>query len=748
MSELGEQFLHRKDPKLHTTTPIEHESVRQRIVRENELARRRRVGELNPQIPPISQKPTDKIGAFLGVIDRTHMGHEDDPRVIERIKGYYHKGHVIKPENIPQSYWNLQGEIAINEGRKQDLINAGVLIEENTTQNPDGTSAIRRIFAFPQDLKEQAVRIVIANQQQSLDKWVDYLTSDDALYPMWAKYWAFRSVVKMGKLEKTEDGKARFATREKNTVASFPVLNPRALANTIGAMSARLEAKGKTKKELKENQTTLNLSTTLSDEEYQKLLNTEDFSKLYAQFLSEIPEYSTHGLEETRGKWVKYSQGSNPIPLVKSLEGHPLEWCTADIDTARTQLEAGDFYVYYSFDQNGNPTIPRLAIRMEGARIAEPPRGIAHNQHLDPYILDVLEGKLKEFGREGEAFKKRASDMRLLTEIDKKTQTKTTLTSAELRFLYEIDGKIEGFGYDNQGRDPRIAELKGQRNPEEDMPIVFGCDKEQIARKASEIGPNTKAYVGLLEKGIFDKLAGIEHIYTSFPEGRIRIETLEVGGIDSKKLFKELEEKFQIKDELTWSQAREALNKIVAGSVQVDADTRELLSQLAEEQINISGYAFDMLKSANFTTLGKQQITLVKARVSDLGFKNGAATAEIIGTEKDIDDHGNQAPFTKGRMKELGLNLCLPEVGIYQRLKDTKQPLGDWYWIAMKQIFVRGGFPLVFVLGRGEDGLWLRDSWAYPDGWWSPGREFVFALRKSEPQALKHSGFFDKLFRH
>lgn len=215
-----------------------------------------------------------------------------------------------------------------------------------------------------------------------MDKWVDYLVSDEAPYPMWAKYWAFRSVVKMGKLEKTEDGKARFASRDKNTVASFPVFNPRALANTIGAMSARLEEKGKPKGE----QTTENLSTTLTDEEYQKLLSTEDFSQLYGQFLSEIPEYSTQGPEETREKWIKYNQRSDPTPLVKSLEGHPLERCTTDLNTARTQLEGGDFYVYYSFDSAGNPTIPRLAIRMKGARIAEPPRGIAPKQNLDPSI--------------------------------------------------------------------------------------------------------------------------------------------------------------------------------------------------------------------------------------------------------------------------------------------------------------------------------------------------------------------------
>jgi hypothetical protein len=189
MSESGEQLLHKKDPKLHTTQPVEHEQKR-----------RKNVGQ------EVSQKPADKIANWLGIIERTHTSHHDDPRVLDRIKEYYHREYVIKPENIPQSYWNLQGEIAVSEGRKQDLIDKGVLIEEITTYGTDGNNVKKRSYTYPDEVKEEAERILISNQQQSLDKWINYLTSDDAPYPMWAKYWAFRSVVKMGKLEKTDDG--------------------------------------------------------------------------------------------------------------------------------------------------------------------------------------------------------------------------------------------------------------------------------------------------------------------------------------------------------------------------------------------------------------------------------------------------------------------------------------------------------------------------------------------------------------
>lgn len=652
MTEPGEQFLHKQDSKLHTTNPVKHEQ-----------ARRKSAGEA------ISQKPADQITNWLGLIERIHTGHKDDPRVLERIKEYYHREYIIKPENIPQSYWNLQGEIAVREGRKQDLINSGVLIEETTVHDPNGQEAKKRSYIFPEEVKEQAVRTVISNQQQSLDKWIDYLISDDAPYPIWAKYWTFRSVARMGKLEKTEGGKARFATRDKGTTAPFPVLNQRALANTFGAMSARLETKGKPK----DQQVTENLSTVLSDGEYQALLSTESFSRLYAQFLAEIPEYSTQGLEETRGKWVKYYQGSDPKSLAASLAGHPLEWCTADLDTARTQLEAGDFYVYYSIDENGDPIIPRLAIRMEGTRIAEPPRGIASKQNLDPYIVDVLEEKLDEFGEEGKSFKKRASDMKRLTEIEQMTQGKQDLDAEDLRFLYETNTSIDGFGYEN---DPRIQELRNVRNPEEDMPIVFGCELSQIARSIDQINQNTKAYVGKLVPGIFNKLSSnIEYIYTKFPEVKIRIQDITVGG----------------------------------------KTVRELQDELVQGNVLTTTRAQSMMRSSDFTTLeNSQTLGIVCLKVSDLGLAGTQTTNQI---------------YT--RAQELGLELCPAETGPYLTLTYKNQPTEEYLYIGMKPITNSHSFPIVFRLIRHDDEVVVfGDDWAGPSNGRSPEDTFVFSLPK------------------
>jgi hypothetical protein len=443
MEKQGAQFLHSKQPSLHVGAVVEHEQAR----------RERSGGET-------SQKPTEKIAAWLEILERTH-GHADS-RVNDRIKSSYRKEYVIKPENVPESTFQLEQRIARNLGHGD--------------------------IPITDEFRAAKTREIIENQEASLDKWIDYLTSDDAIYPTWAKYWAFTSIVKMGKIEKktvkledgTERETARFGTRTRDTTAPFPPLNPRALAMAVGVMERHLAWKALPKDERKTSPL-VNESKRLSDEEFRRLLTSESFDDLYTQFLIELPEYSTEGLRETRGAWQKFDQGSDPAPLVESLDGHPLEWCTANFSTALTQLQGGDFYVYYSIDQDGNPTIPRVAIRMEGDSIVEV-RGIAPNQQLDPYIAEVVEEKMTEFP-DAEAYQKKASDMARLTEIEERVQAGGELGADDLRFIYEIDSKIHGFGYN---RDPRIDQLLQGRGTRADLAMALGYKPEQISLTEAE----------------------------------------------------------------------------------------------------------------------------------------------------------------------------------------------------------------------------------------------------------------------
>ena len=135
---------------------------------------------------------------------------------------------------------------------------------------------------------------------------------------------------------------------------------------------------------------------------------------------------------------------------------------------------------------------------------------------------------MREFP-DGTLYEKKAFDMKLLTYIERKVATGHEPDRDDLVFLYEINGPIEGFGYK---RDPRIEEIRSRRNPIADATIVFECSIDLISRSAAEIMEGTRAYIGPLEPSIFGRLqaAGIEHIYATFPEGRIERSELMIGG--------------------------------------------------------------------------------------------------------------------------------------------------------------------------------------------------------------------------
>ena len=207
------------------------------------------------------------------------------------------------------------------------------------------------------------------------------------------------------------------------------------------------------------------------------------------------------------------------------------------------------------------------------------------------------------------------------------------------------------------------------------MLVIFECVRKEIAHVPSQINENTKVYVGQLEPGIFQKLPeNLEHVYTSFPGNKIRRENVEIGGKSAEQLISEME---------------------AAG-------------------INISDYVKSMLKNREFVP-GKnpKEATFIRLTVADLGFKSNATTNQIY-----------------KRAQILGLKLCPPDTSLNYRLKYRNQPLNEWIYIGMKQIFDSDGNPLVFELKRDGKGLWLGLSLAGPGNQWNPGRKFAFCLPK------------------
>ena len=355
---------------------------------------------------------------------------------ISLIKMYYYKKYVIKEQNVPESYFKKQEKIALDRGYGH------VKYDEKT--------------------KKQEIEHIINEQKKSLDMWLDYLFSKDTdMYPTWFKYYVFQGMLKLGYFDKEKN---RYTKRTESTVKPFIELNREALSIIYSELIKVLN---------KEN---------IDDKKLNELINNGSFSKLYSYAILKLDSVKDDGFKSDDGIWKKYNKGSNPEILFNDINGKGTGWCTAGgIETARAHINGGDFHVYYTKDREGNYTKPRIAIRMNGNQIAEI-RGISENQNIETNMEKVVDKKLEEFP-DGDEYKKKVKDMEMLTYIYTKHENKGELTKTDLRFLYEIDDKITGFGY---ARDPRIEELLQERNVRKDLTLVLDCKEKNISLTEEE----------------------------------------------------------------------------------------------------------------------------------------------------------------------------------------------------------------------------------------------------------------------
>lgn len=387
----------------------------------------------------------NNIESYIDKLETVHKKVAETGRHIDYLKKCYYDKYVIKREDIPESYYNMQVQIALERGYGH--------------------------INLTEQMKKELQDEVIENQKARIDTWLDYFLSEDSnVYPFWVKYWAFQGMLKLGRYDKE---KGVFYKRTKETVEPFVDLNSEALSMSMDLIIKMLN---------KEN---------IEDKELDVLANSGSFQKIYAYILTKILNNNENITKRNIGRWVKYNRGSDHMILVKSLQGYNTGWCTAGESTAKTQLEAGDFYVYYTLDENNEYKVPRVAIRMEGNRIGEI-RGVAYKQNLESEMEKVVEDKIKDFP-DREEYNKKVNDMKILTHIYDKHKSNQELTKEELRFLYEIDSEIKGFGYQ---KDPRIEEIINLRNFKKDLSLVFDCREDQIVQNKSEIKEDTIYYKG------------------------------------------------------------------------------------------------------------------------------------------------------------------------------------------------------------------------------------------------------------
>lgn len=151
----------------------------------------------------------------------------------------------------------------------------------------------------------------------------------------------------------------------------------------------------------------------------------------------------------------------------------------------------------------------------------------------------------------------------------------------------------------------------------------------------------------------------------------------------------------------------------------------ELREQLLRNAISLNESADTLLASAHFTTAQtRRSVTTVELTVRDLGFPQGATTAEIY-----------------ARAAACGLALCPLELGPHLRLQYVDQPEGYYgqplrqhqapsgsITIASERLSPDDDVPQGFYVRRIKGELWLRGYRAGSDHVWEADDHLLFCL--------------------
>ena len=420
-----------------------------------------------------SDAPEEKIRKYISRLEHAHELSKKSEHSLKILKKFYYDKYLIK--ELPESYINLQKKIAREEGYGDIYVS--------------------------DEMKENMLNQVREDQKSTLDLWIDYFISEDAMYPTWFKVYAFKGMLGLSTFDKE---KQEFGKRTDKTTTPFIDLNMEALSKVYDIL----------KSEIGENN--------LTDEEREILSNGESFKKLYIYYLINLDSKIMNN-DETEGIWIKYDMGSDYMPLWESLQGKNTGWCTAGKETAKNQLMCGDFYVYYTKDENGEYKNPRIAIRMDGTNKIAEVRGISKNQNLESNMELITDKKLEEFP-DKDKYKKKVHDMKRLTLTEEKQKNNQDLSLDDLKFLYEVDSKIEGFGYQ---KDPRIEEIISKRDKRKDIACTYSINEDEIAFSKKEWKENKdriKVYYGDLDLSRLKSAEGL--ILPNIITGKLNLESL------------------------------------------------------------------------------------------------------------------------------------------------------------------------------------------------------------------------------
>jgi hypothetical protein len=316
---------------------------------------------------------------------------------------------ILDADEIPESYWDQQRQIARDNGYGD--IDLG------------------------RHEKDQITRQLQEAQRAGLESWRDYLESTGDQYPLWFKFYVWDGMSHLGTFNKQ---KVHYNKRSSGTVAPYPQLNPAALAKVFEAV----KNKG------------------ADDLEVAQLIKAGNFNKIYSHMLLDqkaiisTPEKS----ENIHGKWREYTS-EDIQAITEAAQGTP--WCIAGRDMAVSYTRGGGkFLLFHLQDSETGVISPTAAasVRLDNQGQVVELSGLkgGAGQYVEDALIPTVLEKVKGLPG-GEKYLQAFEDKQMLISMDKKFQNGEPFSLEELTFLYEADRSIKLIG---RQKDPRIEQFK------------------------------------------------------------------------------------------------------------------------------------------------------------------------------------------------------------------------------------------------------------------------------------------------
>ena len=367
---------------------------------------------------------------------------------------------------LEKEWENLQSEENIKKyilSKDSEAITK--IIEEEIAQAEEqgrDVEILRRNINEPR-IRNKVIEVYQKTQLDEIKRWFDYLNEQQD-YDLAFKY----SIMKHILAYNYDANKNLLTRRNEKTVKNFIPLNQAAL----GVIHSEF-------KDFSEN------------------LAVAYVKELARQMELEI-KYAATVKNTANGKWLRYKGKENDpdnwkenASQLATLVQNTI-WCTKT--NARAQLENGDFYVYVTQNESGE-YFPRIAIRMEGNRVAET-RGILKGQTIEEEMLDEANQFLKTL-EGGEEWIKNIEFNKNVRYITTAIENKT-FTKEDINILLEVVKNPFTLEYENIHL-KKLSKLLQDKKVKEYLKNFFGTNVLFIGDEYSYI-PITKAIDSLEEK--------------------------------------------------------------------------------------------------------------------------------------------------------------------------------------------------------------------------------------------------------